>query len=142
KLRFAFGPERIAPGPFAFHDRTAGHPPRQWLDGRLTGRGRAPNQGLVSFRTPGSGAGGRLAQLVERLVYTEDVGGSSPSSPTIPRPHPFPRWEDPEAHGGSGQIGMLSRRNAARYQGNERVNNDGRWMRQWIMHCVGQCQHG
>jgi hypothetical protein len=27
--------------------------------------------------------GGRLAQLVERLVYTEDVGGSSPSSPTI-----------------------------------------------------------
>ncbi len=28
-------------------------------------------------------AEGRLAQLVERLVYTEDVGGSSPSSPTI-----------------------------------------------------------
>ena len=27
--------------------------------------------------------GGRLAQLVERLVYTENVGGSSPSSPTI-----------------------------------------------------------
>ena len=26
---------------------------------------------------------GRLAQLVERLVYTEDVGGSSPSLPTI-----------------------------------------------------------
>ena len=25
---------------------------------------------------------GRLAQLVERLLYTEDVGGSSPSSPT------------------------------------------------------------
>ena len=25
---------------------------------------------------------GRLAQLVERFVYTEDVGGSSPSSPT------------------------------------------------------------
>ncbi len=25
---------------------------------------------------------GRLAQLEERLVYTEDVGGSSPSSPT------------------------------------------------------------
>ena len=25
---------------------------------------------------------GRLAQLVERLVYTEIVGGSSPSSPT------------------------------------------------------------
>ncbi|VVT17062.1 hypothetical protein RHIZ404_210411 [Rhizobium sp. EC-SD404] len=27
---------------------------------------------------------GRLAQLVERLVYTEDVGSSSLSSPTIP----------------------------------------------------------
>jgi hypothetical protein len=26
---------------------------------------------------------GRLAQLVERLVYTEKVGGSRPSSPTI-----------------------------------------------------------
>ncbi len=26
---------------------------------------------------------GFLAQLVERLVYTEDVGGSSPSGPTI-----------------------------------------------------------
>jgi hypothetical protein len=25
---------------------------------------------------------GRLAQLVERLLYTQDVGGSSPSSPT------------------------------------------------------------
>ena len=26
---------------------------------------------------------GRLAQLVERFVYTEDVGGSNPSPPTI-----------------------------------------------------------
>ena len=26
---------------------------------------------------------GRLAQLVERLPYKEDVGGSSPSTPTI-----------------------------------------------------------
>ena len=26
---------------------------------------------------------GRLAQLVERLVYTEEVGGSKPSPPTI-----------------------------------------------------------
>lgn len=40
---------------------------------------------------------GRLAQLVERFVYTEDVGGSSPSSPTIAskdvriRPDPPPR---------------------------------------------------
>ena len=28
--------------------------------------------------------GGRLAQLVEHLVYTERVGGSSPSAPTMP----------------------------------------------------------
>ena len=28
---------------------------------------------------------GRLAQLVEHLVYTERVGGSSPSPPTITR---------------------------------------------------------
>ena len=27
---------------------------------------------------------GRLAQLVERFLYTEDVGGSSPSAPTTP----------------------------------------------------------
>jgi hypothetical protein len=27
---------------------------------------------------------GRLAQLVERLLYTQDVGGSSPSPPTNP----------------------------------------------------------
>ena len=34
---------------------------------------------------------GRLAQLVERFVYTEDVGGSSPSSPTM---HPFLDFEN------------------------------------------------
>jgi hypothetical protein len=50
-----------------------------------------------------------LAQLVERLVYTENVGGSSPSRPTIPPscigaqmpraksqgqfPHPALYWE-------------------------------------------------
>lgn len=33
-----------------------------------------------------SGLFGRLAQSVERLVYTENVGGSSPSPPTAPRP--------------------------------------------------------
>jgi hypothetical protein len=27
---------------------------------------------------------GRLAQLVEQLLYTQRVGGSSPSPPTIP----------------------------------------------------------
>ena len=34
----------------------------------------------------GPAGSGRLAQLVERFVYTEDVGGSSPSSPTIQTP--------------------------------------------------------
>ena len=29
---------------------------------------------------------GRLAQLVERLLYTQDVGGSIPSPPTMLRP--------------------------------------------------------
>lgn len=32
-------------------------------------------------------AGGRLAQSVERFVYTEDVGGSNPSPPTIKTDH-------------------------------------------------------
>ena len=30
---------------------------------------------------------GRLAQLVERLLYTQNVGGSSPSPPTMLRPN-------------------------------------------------------
>ena len=30
---------------------------------------------------------GRLAQLVERLVYTEEVGGSKPSPPTNHKCH-------------------------------------------------------
>src|SRR5581483_639984 len=40
--------------------------------------------GLASRRPAAisRGRGGRLAQLVERLLYTQDVGGSSPSSPT------------------------------------------------------------
>ncbi len=40
-------------------------------------------------RAPGDGSDrseGRLAQLVEHLVYTERVGGSSPSAPTSLRP--------------------------------------------------------
>ena len=44
----------------------------------------------LALRSPlrplkGPARSGRLAQLVERFVYTEDVGGSSPSSPTISR---------------------------------------------------------
>ena len=33
-------------------------------------------------RSENSGRKGRIAQLVERLPYKQDVGGSSPSSPT------------------------------------------------------------
>jgi hypothetical protein len=36
-------------------------------------------RGIIGYLT----ANGLLAQLVERFVYTEDVGGSSPSRPTI-----------------------------------------------------------
>ena len=43
-----------------------------------------------------TGAGGRLAQPEERLVYTEEVGGSNPSTPTtVPDRSPFmgvPSW--------------------------------------------------
>jgi hypothetical protein len=53
---------------------------------RLTITGHGPNQGATASALR---PGGRLAQLVERLVYTEDVGGSSPSSPTIQFPTPF-----------------------------------------------------
>jgi hypothetical protein len=60
------GPERLAPGPFHFC--------------RLTMAGWGPNQGHLASDYQSCG---RLAQLVERFVYTEDVGGSSPSSPTI-----------------------------------------------------------
>ncbi len=37
---------------------------------------------------------GRLAQLVEHLVYTERVGGSSPSPPTIAEPAPRVRRDE------------------------------------------------
>src|SRR5581483_7721134 len=53
----------------------------------------APQQHCGSALAPSRDAGirlagngrldGRLAQLVERLLYTQDVGGSSPSPPTI-----------------------------------------------------------
>src|SRR5450631_1074197 len=56
---------------------------------------RAPRRGLASRgrvysvvwfrRGPGAARGGRLAQLVEHLVYTERVGGSRPSPPTTRR---------------------------------------------------------
>jgi hypothetical protein len=37
---------------------------------------------------------GRLAQLVERLLYTQDVGGSSPSPPTAFAPRPANQLAD------------------------------------------------
>lgn len=51
----------------------------------------SPVDPLAIFRKAASieralmGRFGRLAQLVEHLVYTERVGGSSPSPPTIPK---------------------------------------------------------
>ena len=41
---------------------------------------------------------GRLAQLVERFVYTEDVGGSSPSSPTTISMQSRNVYPDPRSH--------------------------------------------
>jgi hypothetical protein len=38
---------------------------------------------------------GRLAQLGERLVYTEDVGGSSPSSPKLSSVLPIRKQSGP-----------------------------------------------
>jgi hypothetical protein len=46
---------------------------------------------------------GRLAQLVEHLVYTERVGGSSPSAPTTEIRH-FRRVEDDRASGSAGSM--------------------------------------
>ncbi len=45
--------------------------------GRAAGNLRDPH-----FEWPASGPYGRLAQLEERFPYKEEVGGSSPSTPT------------------------------------------------------------
>ena len=67
-----------------------------WIDTpalgpRLTFAGYVAIRHRMSPLAPGSGreinlARGRLAQLVERLLYTQNVGGSSPSPPTTLRP--------------------------------------------------------
>jgi hypothetical protein len=53
-----------------------GHMSFDWHKG--TGEGQACAQNRAQWNSHG-----RLAQLGERLPYKEDVGGSSPSSPTI-----------------------------------------------------------
>ena len=58
-----------------------------WFRRRDSARGLTPSRNPRNSASPAAPfpahALGRLAQLVERLVYTENVGGSSPSSPTI-----------------------------------------------------------
>src|ERR1700678_3450086 len=54
-------------------------------------------------------AAGRLAQLVERLLYTQNVGGSSPSPPTNLRKRRAPRRLPSEAHLGVGGLSRLLR---------------------------------
>ena len=58
-----------------------------WFARAITKSGSREENQTALWRYPKSGAnrgaGGRLAQLVERFVYTEDVGGSSPSPPTM-----------------------------------------------------------
>src|SRR5688572_22266669 len=91
------------------------------IDARLPGRCRkaaarstfAGSCGL-RFASPLQVASrGRLAQLVERFLYTEDVGGSSPSSPTSLRSRSEQdcRAEAPSGKGGhcSASYGSTSR---------------------------------
>jgi hypothetical protein len=54
---------------------------KRLANGAPLGQGEAPSGAAGNCHRRGEG---RLAQLVERLVYTEDVGSSSLSSPTIP----------------------------------------------------------
>ena len=73
---------------------------RQGAEGRLSRRAPVPQTGtaLVADRLPCAREPaiwpriGSLAQLVERFVYTEDVGSSSLSRPTI---RPSQRLHDP-----------------------------------------------
>ena len=52
--------------------------------GRRFGRGRVRSISLCRARRSVSTSRGRIAQLVERLPYKEDVRGSSPFAPTSP----------------------------------------------------------
>jgi hypothetical protein len=71
-------------------DRLAAHSRRSKTFAPRALRNRAGFSLLLGLRGEAPGAktqaatGGRLAQLVERFVYTEDVGSSSLSSPTRP----------------------------------------------------------
>ena len=70
-------------------DRLAAHSRRSKTFAPRALRNRAGFSLLLGLRGEAPGAktqaatGGRLAQLVERFVYTEDVGSSSLSSPTM-----------------------------------------------------------
>ena len=44
--------------------------------------GSNPAAPTIQLGRPVTGLSGRLAQLAERLLYTQDVGGSIPSPPT------------------------------------------------------------
>src|SRR5262245_57830020 len=63
---------------------------------RLAFRSLAAGQLAIRRRRSDNIGAGRLAQLVERLLYTQDVGGSSPSPPTTLRPD-GPRVAQPAA---------------------------------------------
>src|SRR5579859_407051 len=62
-----------------------------WLSTRRSTSSPLPKAEQV----PRSHRSGRLAQLVERGLYTHDVGGSSPSSPTICSAAPCQLWTCP-----------------------------------------------
>ncbi len=63
-------------------------PVRRGVACRLVADDGACASGLAragaAWHRPHAAMRGRLAQLVERFLYTEDVGGSSPSAPTTP----------------------------------------------------------
>ena len=61
--------------------RSPSWPRRIWPLGRQPGSIRAGRACACAARSLNEG-GGRLAQLVEHLAYTERVGGSIPSPPT------------------------------------------------------------
>ena len=68
----------------AFHAEDRGSIPlgTTYRDVAQSGSAPALGAGCRGFKSLHPDMEGRLAQLEEHLVYTEGVGGSSPSSPT------------------------------------------------------------